>query len=147
MMVRGSARALGEVGAHKTEVVVVMVVIVAACCLICMLFVSFRGLVDSLYFVGFFFVYGAHAKGLNRHALENLEFCLYLYLGVFCFPFLGFNIMGILMSLFLFGLKVEKIGIKAMKMQIVHMSVCVCGKPKQIIVKQKKKELKAKANR
>lgn len=48
------------------------------------------------------------------------------------------------MSLFLFGLKVEKIGIKAMKMQIVHMSVCVCGKPKQIIVKQKKKRVKGK---
>jgi len=46
-----------EVGAHKTEVVVVM----AVCCLICMLFVSFWGLVWFGY--AFFFFMGRTPRG------------------------------------------------------------------------------------
>lgn len=50
------ARPLGEVGAHKTEVVVVVVVIVAVCCLICMLFVSFQGLVECILYIFVVFI-------------------------------------------------------------------------------------------
>jgi len=58
-----------EVGAHKTEVVVVM----AVCCLICMLFVSFWGLVWFGY-AFFFFCYRVVIKSkvvIKEHLFKN----------------------------------------------------------------------------
>lgn len=82
-----------------------VVAVLAFVGLICMLFVSFWGLVLAWRF------YGAHAKGLNRHALENLayRFIFYPFFFVFC------NIMSILMSSFQLDFKVEmrKIGVVA----------------------------------